>query len=131
MNRINFSKLATLALLTFTTPLLAHHGTAGSYDHNKQVTVKGVVKEFRWRNPHSALFLVAKNDAGQEVTYAIEMSAPASALKRGFTRNTMKPGDEVTIKMYPSFTTPSNGVSVTEAPIIVNGKEFQPIGGAE
>lgn len=131
MKKLKAIGLVALALLVASGSLFAHHGTAGSYDHKKVVTVKGVVKEFRWRNPHSAIFLMGKDTSGAEVTYAIEMSAPASALKRGYTRNTMKPGDEVVMQMYPSFTNPVNGVSVTEAPIIINGKEFKPIGGAE
>jgi hypothetical protein len=131
MNNSKITGLAAIALLGVSGALFAHHGTAGSYDHNKVVTVTGVVKEFRWRNPHSALFLAGKDEGGREVTYALEMSSPNSAVKRGFTKNTMKPGDQVVIQMYPSFTNPVNGVTVTDAAIRINGKEFKPTGSGD
>ena len=50
----------SLAIILCAIPLLAHHGTAASYDQKKVLTVKGTVSEFLWRNPHCALFLDVK-----------------------------------------------------------------------
>jgi hypothetical protein len=131
MKMLKLVGLPALALLVSSGPLFAHHGTAASYDHKKAVAITGVVKEFRWRNPHSSVFLAGKDASGKEVIYAIEMSAPASAVRRGFTRSTMKPGDQVVMQMHPSFTNPVNGVNVTGATIVINGKEFKPAGQEE
>lgn len=62
--------------ISATAPALAHHGTGASYDQKKWVTIKGTVIEFLWRNPHSALFLEAKNEKDEVVKYSIEMNSP-------------------------------------------------------
>lgn len=100
----------------------AHHGTAASYDQKRNVKVKGVVKEFWWRNPHSALFIDGKDDAGKPVTYSIEMGSPNVMAKSGFRRDSFKPGDEVVVDMHPSFTNPSSGECLTCA-VWINGVE--------
>jgi Family of unknown function (DUF6152) len=125
MNSVKASSLALLILLGTAMPVLAHHGTAGSYDQHKVVTIKGVVKEFRWRNPHSALFLVGKDEAGKDLTYVLEMGSPNVLVNIGFKRNTLKTGDEVVMQMNPSLTNPANGVSLTPRAIMVNGKELK------
>jgi hypothetical protein len=108
-------------------PLFAHHGTAASYDQNKVVKVKGIVKEFLWRNPHSSLYLEGKDDSGKTVVYSIEMGSPGQLAKGGYTRNTFKPGDEVTFEMHPSFSNPTSGENLAGNGSVINGKPFNPI----
>lgn len=123
MNNSKIACLAALALGVMAAPALAHHGTSGSYDDNKTVTVDGVVKEFRWRNPHSALFVVAKDAAGKEQTYAIEMGSPNALSRSGMIRTSIKPGDKVVVEMHPSFTNPINGYTLGGSlKMTVNGK---------
>jgi hypothetical protein len=122
-----FTRLTMLALLA-PGPLFAHHGTAGTYDETKVIKIQGVVKEFRWRNPHSSLFINAKDAAGNDVTYALEMGSPATLVKSGYTRTTFKTGDRIAAQMYPSFTHPTNGYSPTSLPIVVNGKPVNAAG---
>ncbi len=111
-----------VALLQASGSLLAHHGTAGSYDQKKWATIKGVVKEFRWRNPHSSLHLSRRDESGAEQTYAIEMGSPNQMVKIGFTRDAMRPGDSIEIKVHPSFTNPAVGENLTPDAITINGK---------
>jgi hypothetical protein len=84
-------------------PLFAHHGTGISYDleHNP-ITVKGIVTEYRWANPHVSVFMDVKDDKGNVVNWALEGSGIAAYLTRGFSRNTLKAGMEVTALLYPS-----------------------------
>ena len=82
--------------------LLAHHGTAASYDMSKSVTVKGAVTEFRWANPHVQLYFDVKDNQGNIVHWGGEMLSPAVLSRRGFNRNTLKPGDQVTVTLSPS-----------------------------
>jgi hypothetical protein len=123
VSKMSFGKLTALALLVPCAPLFAHHGTAGSYDQNKVVKVQGVVKEFWWRNPHSALFVDGKDDAGKQATYALEMGSPQTLVKFGYNRTTFKPGDQVVISMHPSFSNPANG-ELLSGHFWVNGKEL-------
>ena len=120
MNKVKICGLIALALIAV--PLFAHHGTATSFDTKKVVTMTGLVKEFRWRNPHAELVLDGKDDAGQAMSYSIEMGAPAQLAMDGLTRNTFRPGDEVVIEVHPSFSSPSVGENGGK--IWINGKEF-------
>jgi len=103
-------------------PLSAHHGTAASYDQKKTVTVKGVVTQFLWRNPHSALFLETKDENGKPGKYSVEMFSPGLAVKQGYSRNSFKVGDEVVLELHPSLV----GEPVGEClgcKVLVNGKD--------
>lgn len=127
MRKLKVSHLAAVTLLAL--PLFAHHGSAVSYDQDKAVKVKGTVTEFLWRNPHSALFIEAKDASGTTVTYSVEMGSPAALSKIGYTRNTLKAGDQVELEMHPSFTNPGSGEAISRG-VKVNGKEL-PSGGSD
>jgi hypothetical protein len=85
-----------------------------------------VVKEFRWRNPHSALFLAGKDESGETVTYSLEMGSPNTLVRFGYRRDTFKPGDKVVLEMHPSRTNSTSGESLSSRPILVNGKPLKP-----
>jgi hypothetical protein len=111
-----------IAFLLSLTPAIAHHGTGASYDQKKWVTIKGTVKEFLWRNPHSGLFLEVKDDAGVVTPYSIEMYSPGLMVKQGYTRNTFKAGDQVEIDVHPSLAGQPTGECLG-CRLLVNGKD--------
>ena len=76
----------------------AHHGAA-SFDTTKEYTLKGTVTEWIWANPHCFLKFDAKDDTGSVRNWAVEVSNPTDMTKRGWTRNSFKIGDEVTITL--------------------------------
>jgi hypothetical protein len=82
--------------------VLAHHGTASSYEMDKSVTVSGIVTEFVWSNPHCQLYFDVKDDKGNVVHWAGELMSPAVLIGRGMTRTSIKPGDQVTVAGHPS-----------------------------
>ena len=87
-------------LVTIATAAGAHHSFA-MFDRNKVVTLTGTVAEFRWVNPHAALFLrVDKSDDG-DTFWAIEMTSPSNLKRRGWTRTTLKQGDRVSVEINP------------------------------
>lgn len=126
MSTMKILSLAAFVLLVPCGSVFAHHGTAGYYDQSKLVKVEGVVKEFHWRNPHSGLFVLGKDDSGNEVTYSLEMGSPAVLAKFGFSRKTFKAGDHVVLEMHPSYGSPAAGelfsgkVWLNGNPIVVN-----------
>lgn len=77
--------------------LLAHHSFAAEFDANKRVTLKGTVTKVDWRNPHIYVYLNVKDDAGKVTEWACEGGPPNVLLREGWTRNSVKEGDEVTI----------------------------------
>jgi hypothetical protein len=89
-----------VGLLTVSVPLLAHHGAA-QFDVGKKVTVKGAVTEWFWSNPHCFLRFDATGTDGQVVHWAVETQSGPNILPQGFSKQTFKVGDEVTVTLEP------------------------------
>lgn len=121
MHKLTVFGFTALALIVPGGVLFAHHGVAGFYDQKKMIKVEGVVEKFEWRNPHCGLFLVAKDEAGNDVTYALEMGSPGSLARQGFTRNSIKAGDHVVAPFHPAFANPLAG-ELESRDVVVNGK---------
>jgi hypothetical protein len=85
-----------VAALSVSSPVFAHHGDAGRYDENV-ITLNGTIVELQMINPHSIIVLDVA-DGGKTTRWQAELGGP-NALSRGFgwTRNTLKPGDKVTL----------------------------------
>jgi hypothetical protein len=97
-NRIGILVLASLVLLMLVVlPAFGHHGNA-AYD-SKTVTVKGVVTEWRWTNPHSFLKFDAKDEKGNIVQWIGEWNAPSTLINFGITAKSLKVGQEVTVTL--------------------------------
>ena len=101
--------------------VFAHHGSA-AYEETKTVTVSGTVTEFRFVNPHVLVFWDVKDETGNIQKWSGERSGPNSmARNAGWTRNTLKPGDQVTITGRQS----KNGTyTMAISKIILNGKDI-------
>ena len=98
--RINFF-LLTVCFLAVSVPLAAHHGSAG-YDMDKELVMKGTVMEWLWANPHCFLKYDTTDDAGNVAHWAVEVSNPTDMAKRGWSKQSLKPGDEVTVTVRPA-----------------------------
>lgn len=89
-----------LIALCLTVPaLLAHHSMAG-FDRTQSKSLVGVVKDFAWQNPHAWIELEVTTD-GKTVVWNFEMTAPAYLARAGWKKNTIKPGDKVTVTGNP------------------------------
>jgi hypothetical protein len=73
----------------------AHHGNT-DYDSTKETVLKGTIIAFEFINPHAEIVLEVKNDKGVPEKWSLELSSPNSLRRTGWTRNTVKPGTEVT-----------------------------------
>jgi hypothetical protein len=78
----------------------AHHSFA-MFDRNKVVTLVGTVAEFRWVNPHAALFVRVDHSDDGDTFWAIEMTSPSNLKRRGWTRTTLKKGDRISVEINP------------------------------
>jgi hypothetical protein len=105
--------------------VFAHHGTGISYDQDKHITVKGIVTEFAWKNPHSQLYLDIKNEKGETVNYAVELNSPGVMTRQGWNRRIFKAGDEVVIDVHPSRVGGPVGECLNPCKVTVNGKELK------
>jgi len=87
--------------LLLSVPLAAHHTGTTLYT-DKTVTLKGIVKVWRWSNPHCLLTFDVKGEDGQVVQWLAETQAPNTAFTEGYRASSFKPGDEVTITVQPA-----------------------------
>ncbi len=81
--------------------LFAHHSVVG-YDTKQTITLKGVVSEWRWRNPHAFIVFDVKDASGNVVQWSGELQSPISMAAAGLTRESFKAGDEVSVTLHPS-----------------------------
>jgi len=105
MERENVMKTLVVAgsltvVALFAPTALAHHSAAG-IDQTKTVTISGVLKEFKWANPHSWMDIDVADDKGQTKLWSVEMTAPAYLARAGWTSKTVKPGDKVKVTVRP------------------------------
>lgn len=97
MTRRLLMPVAALGLLTLTGPVAAHHSFAAQYDRTKPVTLKGTVTKLEWMNPHIYFYLDVTDASGQVVHWAIEGGAPNQLYRQGWRKDSLKPGDLVTV----------------------------------
>jgi hypothetical protein len=81
----------------------AHHGTA-NYDTNKLITVKGPVTGFQFINPHVIIALDVKDDKGTMVNWQGELTSPNRLTRTGWTKDSLKPGEVISLSGFPSKT---------------------------
>ena len=90
--------VAALSLMAAAVPLLAHHSFAAEYDANKPVTVTGTVTKLEWMNPHARFYVDVKEVDGRITHWNFELGAIPVLVKQGWRRDSLKPGDEVTVE---------------------------------
>jgi hypothetical protein len=90
----------TVALLSATVRIWAHHSFAAEYDENKLVTVSGFVTDFKWTNPHAWLYIEGKDETGSIASWGFEMGSPNGLVHRGWKRTDLKKGDLITVDGY-------------------------------
>ena len=99
--KINSSlSLAAGLGLMLAVPVFAHHSFAAQYDRDKPVTLVGPVTKIDWINPHARFFVDVKDANGKVVSWEVELAAPAMLMRRGWTRNSLKLGEPVTVNAF-------------------------------
>lgn len=118
--RLNFL-IAVATIMGIGFPLWAHHGNA-AYDDKNPITIKGTVTEFAWTNPHAQIYLDVKDDKGNVVHWSVETYSPGKLVRAGWTKESVKAGDQVSINLIPA----KNGAPVgfLHKVILANGKEL-------
>jgi hypothetical protein len=114
---------ALAGLVSMSTPsLFAHHGRGATYDMKKQLTLKGTVSRVDWRNPHVVIFMDVKDASGKVVTWGFENAGVSQMAQAGYSRNTLKLGQEITAVVNPA----ANGAptAILVKVILADGSEI-------
>jgi len=99
------NKLAVLAAvvgLAAAYPALAHHSFSAEFDGSKVIELKGAVTKIEWANPHVYFYMDVKDEKGATTNWGCETTSPGSLHRQGWTRDTLKVGDQVIVDGYPA-----------------------------
>jgi len=114
--------LIVVAVLITAAPLSAHHGRGAAFDMTKQISLKGTVSEVLWRNPHVRISIDVKGEDGKVTTWSFENSGTTNLAQAGYSRNTLRVGQEVTAVFNPGRNGTPVGVIIKF--ITSDGKEI-------
>ena len=78
----------------------AHHAFAAEFDSSKAVTVKGTVNKVEWTNPHIWIYVDMKDESGTIVRWQCEGGSPNTLTRQGWSRDSLKAGEQVTIEGF-------------------------------
>ena len=96
-NRYLITLLAAAATL-MTLRASAHHSFAAEFDADAPVDITGYVTKVEWLNPHTFFYIDVEDENGDYSNWAIELGSPNGLMRRGWTRNSLQIGDEVTVE---------------------------------
>jgi len=88
----------------------AHHSQS-EYDLRSKVEVVGTVTRLEWKSPHAWIHVDATNDKGEKVNWHFELPSPNTLMRRGWTRDSLKPGDRITVVGAPARNFPDIGIA--------------------
>jgi Family of unknown function (DUF6152) len=98
LSRLGVFLTLALGVSSVSGPVLAHHGNA-AYDETTPVRIKGSLTKFDWANPHVYIYLDVKDIDGLVMHWSVESLSPERMARMGWTKDSVKPGDEVTIDL--------------------------------
>ena len=117
--RTHFSiALIAAGLTVLSTQASAHHSFS-AFNTETEKTLTGTVNRFEWTNPHTWIWIDVQEN-GKTVTWGVEGMSPNYLARRGWTKNTFKPGDKVTLTIRPMRDGSPGGMFVRG--VLANGK---------
>ncbi len=87
-------------LFSSSAAIFAHHGFAVEFEQNHPITLSGIVTKMEFMNPHIYFYVDVKGQDGKVVNWAFEGGPPNVIYRQGWRKDTLKPGDVVTVKGF-------------------------------
>jgi len=114
--RTKFAVFASVVgIILSTGSAIAHHSFAAEFDASKALTLKGVVTKIEWQNPHTYFYMDVTGPDAKVVNWGLEMGSPNGLMRQGWTRNTLKVGDSVTVEGSQA----KDGANVGNARVVI------------
>ena len=108
--------IAALGAVLAASPALAHHPFASEFDASQPVRLAGTVAQVDWNNPHVVIHLTTSGAAGNQ-SWSLEAASPADLARKGWSRDTLKIGEQITVEGYRAKTKPMTAAArVVELP---------------
>lgn len=125
MKNVHLALLLVMGMAASMTaiPAMAHHGNA-AYDMEKVVPLKATITGFEFGNPHVQIFFDTKDDSGKVLHWNCEGTNPAMLQRIGWTRTSLKPGDQVTLYIHPNKN-PEINVGLLVKAVLANGQVLE------
>jgi len=125
LRQVQFSVIAATLVFAVGSPVMAHH-SAAAYDLSKSLTLNATVASVVFTNPHVMLNFDVKTDRGEIQHWAIETNNPSVMRRAGWTKDTLKAGDEVTVTFHPAINGATTGyIRNNDGKIMLNGKQLK------
>lgn len=125
-----FMAVALAGTVAAIAPASAHHSFA-MFEPTKTLTLKGTIKTFQWTNPHVIILVVVQPEGGGAAQeWALETTSPGVLTRAGWTRNSLKPGDKVSVVFSP-LRDGSHGGALNSATLLDTGQKLVPSFGKE
>jgi hypothetical protein len=102
--------LSVLVVLALTTTAWAHHSQS-EYNLRGKVDVEGTVTKVEWRSPHAWIYVDVTNEKGETVNWSFELPSPVTLMRRGWKRDSLRPGDRVKVSGAPAKNFPSIAIA--------------------
>ena len=100
-----------VALFLALAPAAWSHHSQSEYDLRGKVEVEGAVTKVEWRSPHAWIYVDVTNARGEKVNWSFELPSPVTLMRRGWTRDTLKPGDRVKVSGAPAINFPTIAIA--------------------
>jgi hypothetical protein len=123
MTRARKSALSSVVALCLAfVPAASAHHSQSEYDLRAKVEVEGKVTRLEWKSPDAWIYMDVTNDKGETVNWSFELPSPVTLMRRGWTRNSLKPGDHIKVVGAPARNFPA--VAIANSIKDANGKPF-------
>ena len=122
--RAQLFALAVAAAMLSSLPLQAHHSFGGTYNVDKQITIKGKMVQVTLRSPHSFFFVEVEDATGAVQRWAIEGAGAGQFAKQGINKDAFKIGDPVEVVANPSRSPNSTRARLIKITRTTDGKSW-------
>ena len=111
MNRRVSPVAAVITFCLALTPAPWAHHSQSEYDLKGKVEVEGEITKVEWRSPHAWIYVDVAGDKGEKVNWSFELPSPVTLMRRGWTRDSLKPGDRVKVTGAPAKNFPTVAIA--------------------